>query len=82
LKQRLQRGVELGTLRNAPALEYPELLMSPALAMHICRLLFAERWPLDTERYIETSVDLLLRGLLPSESAASEMGASSKPPNS
>jgi AcrR family transcriptional regulator len=65
LKERLQRGAEIGTIRAAPAIEYPELLMSPALAMHVCRLLFADRWPLDTERYIETSVDLLLNGLLP-----------------
>lgn len=67
LKERLQRAAEIGTIRPAPAIEYPELLMSPALAMHICRLLFGERWPLDTERYIETSVDLLLKGLLPCE---------------
>lgn len=66
LKLRLRRAAEIGTIRDAPVLEYPELLMSPALAMHICRLLFAERWPLDTERYIETSVDLILKGLLPS----------------
>jgi AcrR family transcriptional regulator len=65
LKERLQRAAKIGTIRAAAVIEYPELLMSPALAMHVCRLLFAERWPLDTERYIETSVDLLLNGLLP-----------------
>jgi AcrR family transcriptional regulator len=65
LKERLQLAAKIGTIRAAAVIEYPELLMSPALAMHVCRLLFAERWPLDTERYIETSVDLLLNGLLP-----------------
>jgi AcrR family transcriptional regulator len=65
LAERLKRAAETGVIRSAPALEFPELLMSPALSMHICRLLFADRWPLDTERFIETSVDLLLNGLLP-----------------
>lgn len=67
LKQRLHRAAEIGHIRSAPVLEYPELMMAPALSMHVCRLLFAERWPLDTERFIEASVDLLLEGLLPGE---------------
>lgn len=67
LQERMKRAGELGVIREAPALDYPELVMSPALSMHVCRLLFADRWPLDTERFIETSVDLLLKGLLPEE---------------
>lgn len=65
LRERLKRAAELGNIRSAPVLEYPEMLMSPALSMHICRLLFAERWPLDAVRYFEASVDLLLNGLRP-----------------
>jgi AcrR family transcriptional regulator len=66
LKQRLKRGVETGAFRETSALEYPELLMAPALSIHIWKLLFAERRPLDVEQYIQTAVDLLLKGLLPS----------------
>lgn len=67
LKERLQRAADAGTIRAAPVLEFPELLMSPGLSMHICKLLFADRWPLDTGRFIETAVDLFLNGLRPVE---------------
>ena len=67
LQERMKEAGELGVIRKAPALDFPELVMSPALSMHVCRLLFADRWPLDTERFIETSVDLLLNGLLPKD---------------
>lgn len=63
LGARLKAAADLGYIRRAPVLEHPELLMSPALAMHICRLLFAERWPLDVEGYIAASVDLFMGGL-------------------
>lgn len=66
LKQRLKRGIESGTFRKTSALEYPELLMAPALSIHIWKLLFAERRPLEVDQYIQTAVDLLLKGLLPS----------------
>jgi AcrR family transcriptional regulator len=67
LKERLKRAAELGRIRPAPAIDYPDILLSPALAMHVCRLLFADRWPLDSERFIEAAVDLLLNGLRPEE---------------
>jgi AcrR family transcriptional regulator len=71
LKLRLKRGIETGALRASSALEFPELLMAPALSIHIWRLLFAERRPLDVEKYIETSVDLIMNGLLPSTPGSS-----------
>lgn len=70
LKERLQRAAEIGAIRAAPAIEFPELMMAPALSMHICKMLFADRWPLDVGHFMETAVDLLLNGLLPGEPAA------------
>jgi AcrR family transcriptional regulator len=69
LKQDMQRGIETGAFRAGPAVDFPELLMGPALSLHIWTLLFADRRPLDIERYIETAVDLIMNGLLPSASA-------------
>jgi AcrR family transcriptional regulator len=64
LRQRVQRGIETGVFRATRAVDFPELLMGPALSIHIWKLLFAERRPLDTEQYIQSAVDLLLNGLL------------------
>lgn len=71
LKQRMQRGIETGVFHASRAVDFPELLMGPALSIHIWKLLFAERRPLDVEQYIETSVDLLLKGLLSSTPGSS-----------
>lgn len=56
-------AAERGLIRKAPALEHPELFLSPALLMHISRLLFADRWPSDDTSVIEAAVDLFLIGL-------------------
>jgi AcrR family transcriptional regulator len=69
LKEKVRRAIASGALRVAPALDYPELLLAPSLSIHIWTLLFADRRPLDVERYIETAVDLIMNGLLPSAPA-------------
>jgi AcrR family transcriptional regulator len=70
LQKRVQWGIKTGAFRDGPAVNFPELLMGPGLSIHIWSLLFADRRPLDIERYIETAVDLIMNGLLsPSASA-------------
>lgn len=71
LKQKVRRVIAKGEFRPTPAADFPELLMAPALTIHIWTLLFADRRPLDVERYIETGIDLIMNGLLPSAPAAS-----------
>lgn len=65
LKAKVQRAIAGGSVRAAPVAGFPELLMAPALTMHIWRLLFADRRTLDVQSYIESAVDLILNGLLP-----------------
>jgi len=65
LKQKVQHVAARGGFRATPATTYPELLMAPALTIHVWRLLFADRRPLDTDGYLEAAVDLIMSGLLP-----------------
>lgn len=69
LRVKVKRVIANGGFRPTPAADYPELLMAPALTIHIWTMLFADRRPLDVERYIETAVDLIMNGLLPAPTA-------------
>jgi len=82
LGQRLRQGVASGVFRPTPAVNFPELLLGPALSLHVWKLLFSDRKPLDAEQHFEAALDLILRGLLASENETSEMAAGGKPPNS
>lgn len=64
LKVKVQRAIDSGVVRPTQTVEFPELLLAPVLTMHIWMLLFADRRPLDVEKYLETSIDLTLKGLL------------------
>jgi AcrR family transcriptional regulator len=61
----LAKGVTRGDIRHAPAVELPEVLLGPAMALTIWIMLFSDRKPMDTARYFEAHLDLLLNGLLP-----------------
>jgi AcrR family transcriptional regulator len=65
LRERLEDGTARGEIRQSSILEFPELLLAPALSLNISMLLFSERRPVDMERHFEIAVDLLLNGLLP-----------------
>jgi AcrR family transcriptional regulator len=65
LRERLEDGTARGEIRQSSILEFPELLLAPALSLNISMLLFSERRPIDMERHFEIAVDLLLNGLLP-----------------
>lgn len=82
LGQRLRQGVASGAFRPTPAMNFPELLLGPALSLHIWKLLFSDRKPLDAELHFEAALDLILRGLLPPEDQTAEMRAIGKPTNS
>jgi len=65
LRQSLEDGTAKGEIRPSSILEFPELLLAPALSLNISMLLFSDRRPIDMERHFESAVDLLLNGLLP-----------------
>jgi AcrR family transcriptional regulator len=72
LSQRLRQGIVTGAFRATPVVNYPELLLGPALSLHIWKLLFSDRKPLDAEQHFAAALDLILMGILP---AGNEMSA-------
>lgn len=65
LRESLEEGTAKGEIRQSSVLEFPELLLAPALSLNIAMLLFSDRRPINMERHFEIAVDLLLNGLLP-----------------
>jgi AcrR family transcriptional regulator len=65
LRETLCDAIKSGKVRNAPAMEYPDLLLSPMLTLNIFLLVFADRKQIDPKRHLEAAKDLLLNGLLP-----------------
>jgi AcrR family transcriptional regulator len=65
LRQVLEDGNAKGEVRHSSALEFSELLLTPALSLNICMLLFSDCQPIDMDWHFEIAVDLLLNGLLP-----------------
>lgn len=65
LRRALHRGRGRGEVRAAGVEEVPEVLISPALALVIWMLLFADRRPIDAERHRAVALDVILHGLLP-----------------
>lgn len=67
IRQLLDRGVKNGEFRKSAASEQPELFIMPVVFSVIFRLLFGER-SIDTDRIIETQIDLLITHLNGGES--------------
>lgn len=67
LREKAKREISRGGFRASATavVDYPEVLLAPVLSVQIWKSLFADRRPLDVERYIEGSVDLIMSGLLP-----------------
>ena len=65
LRSDLTAAAQAGTIRPSPIVDFPDLLLSPVMALNIFLLLFSDRKPLDAKLHLEAAKDLLLRGLLP-----------------
>lgn len=52
-------------IRNSPAAQFPDLLLSPMLTLNIFLLVFADRKPIDPRKHLEAAKDLIFNGLLP-----------------
>ena len=55
----IERGVERGEFRDTDVTRLPQLVLAPAMVSVIWRILFT-RHQLDTDRLIETQIDMLL----------------------
>lgn len=58
----VRRGVERGEFRNGPVADLPHLFMAPMMLAIVWRITFTEK-TLDTDRLIETQIDMLLAEL-------------------
>ncbi len=59
----LRYGVERGEFASSAAIEYPQVVMGPALVGAIWKLLFDEIEPMDLDRLRDAHLEIILRGL-------------------
>ncbi|MGH8193641.1 MAG: TetR family transcriptional regulator [Woeseiaceae bacterium] len=63
LRKLIARGVEQGEFRASALDDYPHLLVSPVLLAMAWSLVFDPEHPLDTDRFIEAHIDLVLQAI-------------------
>lgn len=68
LHETLAEAVGCCKIRDTPVMNFPDLLLSPMLALNIFLLIFADRKPIDPKKHLEAAKDLIFYGLLPRNS--------------
>jgi len=63
LRQLINRGVRHGEFRQSDLDQFPQLMISPVLMSIIWRTLFQKHYPLDTDKLLQTHIDLILRAI-------------------
>ena len=63
LRKLVRRGVENGEFRPSAVEEFPHLLVSPVLVSIAWSIVFDPHHKLDTDRFIEAHLDLLIRSI-------------------
>jgi hypothetical protein len=63
LKRLIERGVAAGEFRRSALQEFPQMLIAPVLFSIVWTLVFSPQHELDTGRFIERHVDLLLEAV-------------------
>ncbi len=63
LQQLINRGVRQGEFRQSSLDEFPQLLVAPVLMSIIWKTLFQKHYPLDTDKLLQTHIDLILRAI-------------------
>jgi AcrR family transcriptional regulator len=71
IRSGLAASAREGKVRNAPVIDFPDLVFSPVLALNIIVLVFADRRAIDPQKRLAAAEDLLLHGLLPRDDGAS-----------
>lgn len=65
----IRLGIERGEIRPCAGLDYPEIVIAPAIYLQV--LMIGDGLRFDIERFFEAHVDLMLHGLLPHEPSGS-----------
>lgn len=73
LERLIERGVAAGEFRRSALQEFPQMLIAPVLFSIVWTLVFSPHHELDTDRFIEGHVELLLDAVKP---ARGDRGAS------
>jgi AcrR family transcriptional regulator len=63
MRQALARGMEDGEFRESDALQFPQIVVAPALLALVWQLLFADSHPLDLETYMKAHMEFVLGSL-------------------
>ena len=63
LRHLINKGVERGEFRRSCLDEFPQLLVAPVMLSIIWITLFQKHLPLDTDRLLETHIDLVLSSI-------------------
>jgi AcrR family transcriptional regulator len=63
VRQALTRGINAGEFGKTGALEFPQMVVAPALLAMVWQLLFARRHPLDMETYMRAHLEFVLSSL-------------------
>jgi AcrR family transcriptional regulator len=63
LSRLIRLGVNRGEFRKSSLDEFPQLLVAPALMSMIWKTLFQRHLPIDTDKLLETHIDLILRAI-------------------
>lgn len=63
IRQLIERGVSQAEFRQSSLDEFPQLLVAPALLSMIWKTLFQRHIPIDTDKLLETHVELVLRAI-------------------
>ena len=59
----IEAGVAAGEFRSSPAIEFTEIIMSPALLLSLWSLLFGTQKKIDVAVFTDASFDLPMKGL-------------------
>jgi len=63
LRQLIRLGVNRGEFRESGLDEFPQILIAPALMSMIWKTLFQRHMPIDTDRFLDTHIELVLRAI-------------------
>lgn len=67
LERLIERGVAAGEFRRSALQEFPQMLIAPVLFSIVWTLVFSPHHELDTDRFIERHIDLLLDAVKPAK---------------
>ena len=72
----LQKGIASGDFQRTGALEFPQILVGPAILATLWRLLHGERYRLDVDAYMQAHLEFVMAGLMRCPPGGKNPGAS------